>query len=102
MELYRSGHNEHDWKSCCRDERHVGSNPTVSAKQKRVLYVLFFAFYITEMLIVPKNFSFEGEEHNFWEFVYVDKGEVIISADKDKFTLKKVKLYFINQMSFTT
>ena len=26
--------------------------PTVSAKQKRVLYVLFFAFYITEMLIV--------------------------------------------------
>ena len=30
-ETYRSGHNEHDWKSCCRDERHVGSNPTVSA-----------------------------------------------------------------------
>ena len=22
------------------------------------------------------NFSFAGESHNFWEFLYVDKGEV--------------------------
>ena len=30
-ETYRSGHNENDSKSFWRDERHVGSNPTVSA-----------------------------------------------------------------------
>ena len=31
LEAYRSGHNENDSKSFWRDERHVGSNPTVSA-----------------------------------------------------------------------
>ncbi len=41
-ELYRSGHNEHDWKSCCRDERHVGSNPTNSARKKDILLDVFF------------------------------------------------------------
>ena len=42
MELYRSGHNEHDWKSCCRDERHEGSNPSNSARKKAsFLRVLF-------------------------------------------------------------
>ncbi len=33
METYRSGRNENDSKSFWRDERHVGSNPTVSAKK---------------------------------------------------------------------
>ena len=32
METYRSGHNGADSKSVCR-KRHVGSNPTVSAKE---------------------------------------------------------------------
>ena len=31
MQWYRSGHNEHDWKSCSRDERLEGSNPSYSA-----------------------------------------------------------------------
>ena len=31
MEQYRRGHNEHDWKSCSRDERLEGSNPSCSA-----------------------------------------------------------------------
>ncbi len=30
-EMYRSGHNENDSKSFGRDERPVGSNPTISA-----------------------------------------------------------------------
>ena len=34
LEKYRSGHNEHDWKSCCRDERHAGSNPAFSATSR--------------------------------------------------------------------
>ena len=32
LEWYRSGHNEHDWKSCGRVERPEGSNPSHSAK----------------------------------------------------------------------
>ena len=44
-EKYRSGHNEHDWKSCCRDERHVGSNPTISAIKKDFAVVGSFFFF---------------------------------------------------------
>ena len=25
-----------------------------------------------------KNFSFEGESHDFWEMVYVDKGKIMV------------------------
>ena len=32
---YRSGHNEHDWKSCDRQKRSEGSNPSHCAKIKR-------------------------------------------------------------------
>ena len=32
MELYRSGHNEHDWKSCDGQKPSEGSNPSHSAK----------------------------------------------------------------------
>ena len=35
LEWYRSGHNEHDWKSCGRVERPEGSNPSHSAIKKR-------------------------------------------------------------------
>ena len=34
MQWYRRGHNEHDWKSCCRQKRHEGSNPSHCAKNK--------------------------------------------------------------------
>ena len=30
------------------------------------------------------NYFFEGERHDFWEFVYVDKGEVDVRADEDR------------------
>ena len=33
MQWYRSGHNEHDWKSCCRQKRHEGSNPSHCARE---------------------------------------------------------------------
>ena len=32
MEWYRSGHNEHDWKSCDGQKPSEGSNPSHSAK----------------------------------------------------------------------
>lgn len=34
------------------------------------------------------NFSFEGEAHNFWEFICVDKGEVGVTSG-DQFTVLK-------------
>ena len=40
------------------------------------------------------NFSFEGESHNFWEFLYVDKGEVGITAGRNSYILKKGDIIF--------
>ena len=34
-----------------------------------------------------KNFEFKGESHNFWEFLYVDKGTVAVRADDTWTTL---------------
>ena len=34
------------------------------------------------------DFSFEGESHNFWEFVCVDKGEVDVTRGKNHTILK--------------
>lgn len=39
-----------------------------------------------------KDFSFTGERHDFWELMYVDKGEVIARADEKEFTLKQNQL----------
>ncbi len=41
-----------------------------------------------------KNYIFEGEKHDFWEFVYVDKGEVNVMADDKKYLLKKDEMIF--------
>jgi len=41
-----------------------------------------------------KGFSFKGEQHDFWEFVYIDKGEALITADKEQFTLPHGNIVF--------
>lgn len=40
------------------------------------------------------DFTFSGETHDFWEFVYADKGETIITSDQTDFRLKAGELYF--------
>lgn len=40
------------------------------------------------------TFYFKGESHNFWEFLYVDKGEVLVTSDKDIISLKKGNIIF--------
>lgn len=41
-----------------------------------------------------KNFVFEGEKHDFWEFLYVDKGEVEVMADTIGYKLKQGEIIF--------
>ncbi len=43
---------------------------------------------------ISKDFYYEGESHNYWEMVYIDKGEAICTADKNKFILKSGELVF--------
>ena len=40
------------------------------------------------------NFYYAGESHDFWEFVYVDKGSVDICMDDKQITLKKGDIAF--------
>lgn len=40
------------------------------------------------------NFAFQGESHNFWEFLCVDKGEVLVTADQEQFLLRKGDIIF--------
>jgi len=41
-----------------------------------------------------KNFISKGESHDFWEFVYVDQGEVEVMADLNGFLLKQGEIIF--------
>ena len=49
-----------------------------------------------------KNFIFEGESHNFWEMVYVDKGQVLIRAGENTFTLSQGQVAFHKPNEFHT
>lgn len=43
---------------------------------------------------LSKNFCYDGERHDFWEIVYIDKGEMICTADKNRFILKSGEMTF--------
>lgn len=43
---------------------------------------------------LSKNFHYGGEQHDFWEMVYIDKGEMLCTADKNRFILKSGEMTF--------
>ncbi len=43
---------------------------------------------------LSKNFYYEGERHDFWEMVYIDKGEMLCAADEKRFILKSGEMTF--------
>ena len=51
------------------------------------VYTLFY-------MEMSKDLSYGGESHDFWEMVYIDKGEMICTAGKKKFMLKSGELTF--------
>ncbi|HJC22190.1 MAG TPA: AraC family transcriptional regulator [Candidatus Eisenbergiella merdavium] len=40
------------------------------------------------------DFSFPGERHDFWEFLCVDKGEAVVTAEERRFALEKDEIVF--------
>ncbi|MEG1640669.1 MAG: AraC family ligand binding domain-containing protein, partial [Ruthenibacterium sp.] len=40
------------------------------------------------------NYYFEGETHDFWEFLYVDKGEIDVRAADKEYHLQKGQIIF--------
>ena len=58
--------------------------------------------YTVHYFEFSKNYSFEGESHPFWEFVYVDKGEADIIAGERKYHLTKGQIVFHKPNEFHT
>lgn len=48
------------------------------------------------------HYAFGGESHDFWEFLYVDKGEVIVGAHNTSHNLKKGQIIFHKPGEFHT
>lgn len=48
----------------------------------------------------PSDFKFLGEEHDFWEFLYVDKGEVEVTGGEAVHSLSKGDIIFHKPMEF--
>lgn len=43
---------------------------------------------------LSKSFHYDGEQHDFWEMVYIDKGEMVCTAEKNRFVLKSGEMTF--------
>lgn len=55
-------------------------------KIKKIVTVHYFEY--------TKDFSFDGESHDFWELVYVDKGVIDVTADERVYRLKQGEIAF--------
>lgn len=74
-------------------------------KKDGLIFMLYLGINLKDSIHIEKvysihyfeymnDFSFPGESHNFWEFIYVDKGEVNITAGKNSYILKKGDVIF--------
>ena len=50
----------------------------------------------------PKHFYFPGERHDFWEMVYVDRGEIDVLAETTGYRLQQGDVIFHKPMEFHT
>lgn len=58
--------------------------PTIQIES--IISLFYFEF--------TKDYIFQGERHNFWEMLYVDKGEVEVSADSTVHPLRQGMMIF--------
>lgn len=59
-------------------------------KKEFVIDQIFSIHYFEFM----KDYAFKGEQHNFWEFVYIDKGAILATAGEKTHTLIKGDIIF--------
>lgn len=52
----------------------------------RIITIYYYEF--------DKNYAFGGESHDFWEMVYVDKGEVTVICEKGEIPIKRGEVIF--------
>ena len=52
----------------------------------RIITVYYFEF--------GKHYAFQGESHDFWEMLYVDKGDILVTADDRTYRLTQGSIIF--------
>ena len=57
-------------------------------------------FYTAFKFSWDETFAFNGENHNFWEIVFVESGTVEITEDENTYTLSEGNLIFHAPMEF--
>ncbi len=65
-------------------------------KREFIIDKIFSIHYFEFM----KDYAFKGEQHNFWEFVYIDKGAILATAGEKTHTLIKGDIIFHKPMEF--
>lgn len=69
----------------------MGDNFTCLPFEKVINVEKIITIFYMEL---SKSFAYAGEKHDFWEMVYIDKGEMICTADKNRFVLKSGEMTF--------
>lgn len=62
-------------------------------------YRLEKALHIEELISLfyykgTRDYHYDGESHNFWEFIYIDKGRALITAGDKQYVLKTGEMAF--------
>jgi AraC-like DNA-binding protein len=52
------------------------------------------SIYTVHYFEYTSSYTFAGEAHDFWEFLYVDKGSVRVTADKKEYDLGRGQMIF--------
>jgi AraC-like DNA-binding protein/quercetin dioxygenase-like cupin family protein len=55
------------------------------------------SFHYTEL---ARDYVYEGEKHDFWEFMYVDRGELEINTDVNLYNIKQGEMVFYSPNEF--
>lgn len=66
--------------------KYVGTHLDCDIRIDEVFTVHYFEY--------TKNFHYLGESHDFWECVYVDRGEIIATADTQELVLGRGEILF--------
>ena len=65
---------------------YVKTQPESLINVSRIVTIHYYEF--------DRNFRFDGESHDFWEMVYVDRGQVHIRRDEEELTLSQGDIIF--------
>lgn len=76
------------------------NEPKVYKKHRINSYISLKSIVTIHYFEFTKDYIYNGESHDFWEMVYVDKGEIIATADDHELTLRQGEALFHMPLEF--